>query len=280
MPAVDTGGDFPIYRFGKGPQPVILLHELPGLTPGALDLARDLSGRGCTVYVPLLFGKPGQHSGVKGLLQVCASPDWDLRSAEDAGKIREKLIRLTNRVTSGHKGRKAIIIGNCLTGSIPLELAVKCESIGAVVLCQPALPLKKLLGKSNPAAFGLPPEILNQLAARIKRDPALKVISVNFLEDDFAPVLRTAMIQHRISAAGARGRGQHVIIGGGDLTKPLPGCLQGLPGLQRIPLKDKDGEIVEKGHPTITGAEEAAHRAAFRCALYKLLPGVRQQACP
>ena len=51
-----------VYHAGKGPA-VLVMHELPGLTPACISLAEDIAAAGFTVYLPLLFGRPGQNLG-------------------------------------------------------------------------------------------------------------------------------------------------------------------------------------------------------------------------
>lgn len=48
-----------IYIGGSGP-PVVVLHELPGLTKADLGFAKRLIESGYTALVPLLFGNPGE----------------------------------------------------------------------------------------------------------------------------------------------------------------------------------------------------------------------------
>jgi hypothetical protein len=49
----------PVYVQGNGPA-VVLLHELPGMIPQCVDLARSIAREGFTVFLPLLFGQPNQ----------------------------------------------------------------------------------------------------------------------------------------------------------------------------------------------------------------------------
>jgi hypothetical protein len=61
--------------------PILLLHEMPGLTPDTLELAHCLAGHGYTVYVPLLFGNLGEDTDSNGLFlkrvtSLKADPDW------------------------------------------------------------------------------------------------------------------------------------------------------------------------------------------------------------
>ena len=48
----------PVYVRGSGPG-VLLLHELPGMVPQCVELARLIAQRGFTVFMPLLFGEAG-----------------------------------------------------------------------------------------------------------------------------------------------------------------------------------------------------------------------------
>ena len=47
------------YEKGTGPG-VVLLPEVPGITPEVLGLAEHLVGAGFTVVVPSLYGTPGR----------------------------------------------------------------------------------------------------------------------------------------------------------------------------------------------------------------------------
>src|SRR5690349_14248028 len=53
----------PVYRKGTGPA-VIVIAEIPGITPKVADFARRVVDLGCTAVLPELFGVSGQ-SGTK-----------------------------------------------------------------------------------------------------------------------------------------------------------------------------------------------------------------------
>ena len=55
--------------------PVLLLHELPGLSGKTLHYAEELS-RDFTVYVPLLFGELNMHSVSWGLTAFWLNGEW------------------------------------------------------------------------------------------------------------------------------------------------------------------------------------------------------------
>ena len=51
-----------VFRRGEGPA-VIIMAELPGITPKVLRFAGWVADIGCTAVVPHLFGVPGRHPG-------------------------------------------------------------------------------------------------------------------------------------------------------------------------------------------------------------------------
>ena len=54
----DGGRTFPVYRKGSGPG-VVIVHEIPGITPAVLAFAAEVVAAGFTVVLPSLFGEPG-----------------------------------------------------------------------------------------------------------------------------------------------------------------------------------------------------------------------------
>lgn len=131
----------PVYCFpgDRTKPPVLLLHELPGLSGKTLEYARELS-QDFTVYVPLLFGKPNSQSNWHGfLIAVGLNGEW--RGLESGtSDIVPWLRAVVMKIEEAHLGQQIGVIGNCLTGSLPLAL-LKNEQIHAVVLAQPTLPL-------------------------------------------------------------------------------------------------------------------------------------------
>ena len=75
MPAMDDLSDFDaapftadgetrtVYRKGTGPA-VIVISEIPGITPLVADFARRVADIGCTAVMPHLFGEPGKDPSV------------------------------------------------------------------------------------------------------------------------------------------------------------------------------------------------------------------------
>ena len=54
----DDGTTRPIYTKGSGPG-VIVIHQLPGITPDVVAFGDEVVAAGFTVVMPVLFGNPG-----------------------------------------------------------------------------------------------------------------------------------------------------------------------------------------------------------------------------
>jgi hypothetical protein len=71
----------PTYRRGDGPA-VIIVSEIPGITPAVIAYADEVVDAGFTVVMPHLFGTPGAANGtwpvVRTLGQICVSRELSL----------------------------------------------------------------------------------------------------------------------------------------------------------------------------------------------------------
>ena len=141
---------------GRLKPPVLLLHELPGLSSKTLWYA-DMLAKHFTVYVPLLFGDPNLYSLPTGLMAYAFNGEWEeLKDPKGSRPIIQWLKKVVKFIDKRHQERHKIgIIGMCLTGSLPLAL-VDHPRIHGVVIAQPSLPLiairdeaKKSLGISK-----------------------------------------------------------------------------------------------------------------------------------
>ncbi len=184
-----------VYRIGAGPA-VLLLHELPGLMPEDITLARRLS---ClyTVYLPLLFGKPGDgHSFLRDsvsrvfLRTPCWGSEFNCAAASNIGGIVPWMAALALHISAQSHGRGLAVIGNCLTGSIPLALmaddAVRPQ-LRCAVLSQPALPLGawpfgKPLTQAGKVALGLTSDQLRKAA-----NAGVPTLAFRFVDDPVVP---------------------------------------------------------------------------------------------
>ena len=123
-----------VYVTGSGPK-VILLHELPGLRDGDIELGAELGSR-FEVYMPLLFGVAGQDDTGLGTRQACKTGLFQCNDRNTRHSITTDLLSMTNHICGG---AECGVIGMCLTGSFPLYL-MPAEGVVALVMAQPTLP--------------------------------------------------------------------------------------------------------------------------------------------
>jgi dienelactone hydrolase len=171
----------PTYRKGSGPG-VIVIHEIPGVTPKVIAFAEEVVARGFTVVMPSLFGRPGAEATMSetlhSVVRVCVSREFTMfalgRTTPVAGWLRS-LARDLNAQTGG-AGVGAI--GMCFTGGFALAMLADAPVV-APVLAQPASPAP--VGKARKADLGLSPGDLD--AVRAKVAAGCQVLGLRF-EDD------------------------------------------------------------------------------------------------
>ena len=129
----------PVYRRGTGPA-VVLMHELPGMSPSCVDMGRRLADAGYTVYMPLLFGEPNGFYGSKPLLWPCVWKEFGFLSGRRERPITGWLRALSRRALTERPGKGVGAIGMCMTGGFALALMMD-EFLIAPVLSQPSPPV-------------------------------------------------------------------------------------------------------------------------------------------
>jgi dienelactone hydrolase len=127
-----------VLKIGTGP-PVLVMHELPGLTPQCLRLARLIAQEGFTVYLPLLFGQPNQHQMGLNLVRICMSREFHLFSSSGRSPVVDWLRALGLHMHEKHQVPGIGVIGMCLTGGFALAMVADAHVL-AGVSSQPSLP--------------------------------------------------------------------------------------------------------------------------------------------
>jgi dienelactone hydrolase len=181
-----------VYRAGGGP-PVLILHELYGLTPQCVALARRLADPkrgGFSVYIPLLFGTANHPDGglqnalydANCVQHVRTSGDFAGLDLKRSSPIVAGLAELVQKMARDHSGAPVGAIGQCLTGNFPLAL-MQFVPIGAAIMSQPALPFA--LDHTKAAAIGLSDEQVS-----IVKGQADKILAFRFQRDHICPTAR------------------------------------------------------------------------------------------
>ncbi len=180
-----------VYCIGsdRSKPPVILLHELPGLSAKTLEYAESLS-TDFTVYVPMLFGKLNQDSLLFGTSAFLFNGEWGWplggSDLDSNTPIVKWLRHVVSEIEKEHKEKSIGVIGNCLTGSLPLLLLAN-EHVRAIVLAQPTLPLRFVsYSDDDRRSLGISKSELSK-AKKIVNDKNTKIYGVKFQNDCVSP---------------------------------------------------------------------------------------------
>src|SRR5437868_7893460 len=75
-----------VYRRGHGPG-VVIMHEIPGITPPVASFARRVADHGFTVLLPHLFGVPGKRATplyvIGQMSRACVSREFRVLAARE-----------------------------------------------------------------------------------------------------------------------------------------------------------------------------------------------------
>jgi len=173
------------FRSGSGPA-VIVIAEIPGITPKVASFARRVRELGCTVWMPVLFGTPGRPAS-KGAIATsmakgCVSKEFAAFATGRTAPVSLWLRALARHALSECGGPGVGAIGMCFTGGFALGMMVD-PSVIAPVLSQPSLPLP--IRRGAKASVQLSPEDLEVVKERAA--DGVCVLGLRFTGD---PVVR------------------------------------------------------------------------------------------
>lgn len=209
----------PTYRKGSGPG-VIVIHEIPGITPAVLEFAEELVGRGFTVVMPSLFGRPGAEAtfleSARSIAGVCVSREFTMFATKRTTPVATWLQSLARELHRELGGPGVGAVGMCLTGGYALAMLADAP-VAAPVLAQPASPAP--IGKERRADLGLSPGDLESVKAKVQAgcqvlglryedDPAVgtrfdtlrRELGENFIAVEFPGRKHATLTEHRQQA--------------------------------------------------------------------------------
>ena len=190
-----------VFRAGEGPA-VIVMAEIPGITPAVADFARRVVDLGCTAWLPHLFGVPGQAPGpvpmVRSIAPACVARDFAAFATGRTAPVVGWLRALAAHAHEACGGPGVGAVGMCFTGGFALGMMVDDRML-APVLSQPSLPIA-LPGRSAAKAdLHLSPEDLERVRARA--DEGVEVLGLRFTCDALAPGERFAALREALGDA-------------------------------------------------------------------------------
>ena len=178
-----SGVVHPTYRRGSGPG-VVVIHEIPGITPDVVGFAEEVVASGFTVVMPHLFGTPGAgvnpRSMGSALRHVCVSSEFTKLATGVTAPVATWLRSLARELHAELGGPGVGALGMCFTGGFALAMMVD-DAVAAPVVAQPSAPFA--IGKARGADLNLSPVDLatvkrragdgcSVLGVRYRKDPA------------------------------------------------------------------------------------------------------------
>jgi len=169
------------YRKGEGPG-VIVIHEIPGMTPDVIAFAEEIVGLGCTVVMPHLFGVPEDKPTVKVLARefakICVNKEFTRLALNETTPIADWLRSLARELHDELGGPGVGAVGMCFTGGFALAMMVDAPVIAPVV-AQPSAPFP--IGKKRGADINLSPRDLEIVKQRVAR--GCSVLGLRYKDD-------------------------------------------------------------------------------------------------
>lgn len=161
------GVTHPTYRKGSGPG-VVVVHEIPGITPAVLAFGEDLVTAGFTTVMPSLFGRPGADPTarelVRSIARVCVSREFSMFALGRTTPVATWLRSLAAALHQELGGPGVGAVGMCLTGGYALAMLADAP-VAAPVLAQPASPAP--IGRARRGDLGLSPDDLASVKAKV-----------------------------------------------------------------------------------------------------------------
>jgi dienelactone hydrolase len=173
-----------VYESGEGPA-VIVMAEVPGITPKVADFARRVRDIGCTAVMPVLFGTPGREPSagyaLRSIAPACVSKEFSAFAANRTAPVTVWLRALAADVHERCGGPGVGALGMCFTGGFALGMMLD-ERLIAPVLSQPSLPI----GLTRKAKRGLQLSEADLATVRERAADGVCVLGLRFTRDPMA----------------------------------------------------------------------------------------------
>jgi len=195
-----------VFRRGTGPA-VLVIAEMPGITPRVLGFAERVADLGCTAVLPHLFGQPGRdiRSGGKAaaagyllssLVPACVSREFVMLATGRTSPVVEWLRALARHEHRRLGGPGVGAVGMCFTGGYALALSTIPEVV-APVLAQPSMPVT--IGRRRRHNIDISPDDLAVVKDRCAH--GLRVVGLRFAGDRLVSADRFAFLREQLGDA-------------------------------------------------------------------------------
>ena len=182
-----------VHIAGTGPA-VVIMTEMPGISPRVARFARWVRDAGLTAWMPHLFGRDGAvptfSEGRHVFARACVSKEFASLATNQSSAITVWLRALAAHAHTECGGPGVGAIGMCFTGDFALSMMLE-PAVLAPVMSQPSLPL------DNPAGIHIAPDELAAVRQRLIDDD-LTVLAYRFEGDAFCRAERFAAYQQAL----------------------------------------------------------------------------------
>ena len=194
-----------VFRKGTGPA-VVVIAEMPGITPKVLAFADRVVDAGFSVVLPHLFGVPGKAVDadhrlaavgtlVSSMIPACVSREFVVFATGKTSPVIDWLRALCREEHARCGGPGVGAVGMCFTGGYALAMATE-PALLAPVLSQPSLPI----GRKGKNTIDISREDLEVVKGRCANED-LEVIGMRFTSDSFVPSGRFRFLEQELGDA-------------------------------------------------------------------------------
>jgi dienelactone hydrolase len=185
-----------VYRKGSGPG-VMVISEIPGITPRVADFARRVVDEGFTAVMPHLFGDPGREPSagyaVRSIAPACVSHEFAAFALRKASPVTVWLRALARSMHEELGGPGVGVVGMCFTGGFALAMMVD-EAVLAPVLSQPSQPFP--VTARHRRDLGISDADLARVKGRVA--DGVCVLGLRFTGDRFVPAERFQRLREEL----------------------------------------------------------------------------------
>ncbi len=196
-----------VFRKGTGPA-VVVIAEMPGITPKVVEFADRVAAIGCTAVLPHLFGEPGRDPvaggrarlvgyGLSSLVPACVSREFTILATGRTSPVVSWLRALAAHEHERCGGPGVGAVGMCFTGGYALAMATD-PSLLAPVLSQPSMPIG-LTARSR-RSIDISPADLEVVKDRCAAED-LQVLGLRFTGDRLVPAERFRFLADELGDA-------------------------------------------------------------------------------
>ena len=173
---------FSTYRRGSGPA-VLVVHEIPGITPAVAQFANDVVERGFTVVMP-------------SLMKICIAKEFTTMAMNKTSPVIAWLRALARNIHNEVGGPGVGAVGMCFSGGFALGMMVD-DIMLAPVTAQPSMPFA--VGKKERGAnLNLSPD--DEAAIIQRAQDGCQVLGLRFAGDKLVGD-RFAMLRKKLGDA-------------------------------------------------------------------------------